>query len=72
MASEYDEPARRASPCGSRSGWSSWPRSAVWLAVGLLFATLRLALAFAGYVVVAFLFYQLGKWVGRSSKSDEP
>jgi hypothetical protein len=44
----------------------------VWIAVGLLFATLRLALAFAGYVIVAFLAYQLGKWVGRSSKSDEP
>jgi len=44
---------------------------AVWLAVGLIFATLRLALAFAGYVIVAFLAYQLGKWVGRSSKNDE-
>ena len=25
-----------------------------------------------GLVIVAFLAYQLGKWVGRSSKSDEP
>jgi hypothetical protein len=44
----------------------------VWLAVGILFATLRVALAFAGYVIVAFLFYQFGKWVGRSSAGDEP
>jgi hypothetical protein len=44
----------------------------VWLAVGLLFATLRLALAFAGYIIVAFLAYQLGKWVGRNSGPDEP
>jgi len=44
----------------------------VWLAVGLLFATLRLALAFAGYVIVAFLFYQIGKWVGHNSGGDEP
>ncbi len=45
---------------------------AVWLAIGLLFATLRLALAFAGYVIVAFLAYQIGKWVGRSSAGEEP
>jgi hypothetical protein len=44
----------------------------VWLAVGVLFATLRVALAFAGYVIVAFLAYQFGKWVGRSSARDEP
>lgn len=45
---------------------------AVWLAVGILFATLRVALAFAGYVIVAFLAYQFGKWVGRNSGRDEP
>jgi hypothetical protein len=45
---------------------------AVWLAVGLLFATLRVALAFAGYIIVAFLAYQLGKWVGRNSAGPEP
>lgn len=44
----------------------------VWLAVGIVFATLRVALAFAGYVIVAFFAYQFGKWVGRSSARDEP
>jgi hypothetical protein len=45
---------------------------AVWLAVGLIFATLRFALAIAGYIIVAFLAYQVGKWVGRSSSGPEP
>jgi hypothetical protein len=44
----------------------------VWLAVGVLFTTLRIAFAFAGYVIVAFLAYQVGKWVGRSSARPEP
>jgi hypothetical protein len=44
----------------------------VWLAVGLIFATLRFAFAIAGYIIVAFLAYQVGKWVGRNSSSPEP
>jgi hypothetical protein len=71
MASEYDNTSPGI-PLWFKVGLVIVAAIAVWLAVGLLFATLRLALAFAGYVVVAFLFYQLGKWVGRSSKSDEP
>jgi hypothetical protein len=45
---------------------------AVWLTVGLLFTTFRFALAIAGYIIVAFLAYQVGKWVGRSSAGEEP
>jgi hypothetical protein len=45
---------------------------AVWLAVGLIFATLRFAFAIAGYIIVAFLAYQVGKWVGRNSSGPEP
>jgi hypothetical protein len=45
---------------------------AVWLTVGLLFTTFRFAFAIAGYIVVAFLAYQVGKWVGRNSAREEP
>jgi hypothetical protein len=45
---------------------------AVWLVLGIVFTTLRLALAFAGYIIVAFLAYQVGKWVGRNSAGPEP
>jgi hypothetical protein len=45
---------------------------AVWLLVGLFFSTLRFAFAIAGYIIVAFLAYQVGKWVGRSSSGPEP
>jgi hypothetical protein len=45
---------------------------AVWLVLGIVFTTLRLALAFAGYIIVAFLAYQVGKWVGRNSAREEP
>lgn len=71
MASEYDDTGARM----------PWPVTiaiilalavAVWLAVGLIFTTLRLALAFAGYIIVAFLAYQVGKWVGRNSSGPEP
>jgi hypothetical protein len=71
MASEYDD-RPPGIPLWFKVGLVIVAAIAVWLAVGLVFATLRLALAFAGYVVVAFLFYQLGKWVGRSSTNDEP
>jgi hypothetical protein len=71
MASEYD--ARPPGiPLWFKVGLVIVAAIGVWLAVGILFATLRFALAFAGYVIVAFLAYQFGKWVGRSSKSDEP
>ena len=71
MASEYDD----------SSGGLPWfvvvaiiilLALAVWLAVGLLFTTLRFAFAIAGYIIVAFLAYQVGKWVGRNSARDEP
>ena len=71
MASEYDD-APPGIPLWFKVGLVVVAAIAVWLAVGILFATLRVALAFAGYVIVAFLAYQLGKWVGRSSKADEP
>jgi hypothetical protein len=71
MASDYD----------STGGGVPWPVTiaivlvlavAAWLAIGLIFTTLRLALAFAGYIIVAFLAYQVGKWVGRNSAGPEP
>ena len=71
MASEYDD-RPPGIPLWFKVGLVIVAAIAVCVAVGLLFATLRLALAFAGYVVVAFLFYQLGKWVGHGSKVDEP
>jgi uncharacterized membrane-anchored protein len=70
VASEYD--GSPGVPWWFKVGLVVVAAIAVWLAVGLLFATLRLALAFAGYVIVAFLAYQLGKWVGRNSARDEP
>jgi hypothetical protein len=71
MASEYDDTSPGI-PLWFKVGLIIVAAIAVWLAVGLLFATLRVALAFAGYLIVAFLAYQVGKWVGRSSQSDEP
>ena len=71
MASEYDD-RPPGIPLWFKVGLVIVVALGVWLAVGVLFTTLRVAFAFAGYVIVAFLAYQLGKWVGRSSKSDEP
>jgi hypothetical protein len=71
MASEY-ESAPPGVPLWFKVGLVIVAAIAVWLAIGLLFATLRLALAFAGYVIVAFLAYQIGKWVGGSSNTPEP
>lgn len=71
MASEYEE-APPGIPLWFKFGLVIVAAIAVWLAVGLLWSTLRLALAFAGYVIVAFLAYQIGKWVGRSSAREEP
>jgi uncharacterized membrane-anchored protein len=68
MASDYGRAP--AIPLWFKIGLVIVAAIAVWLAVGLLWTTLRLALAFAGYVVVGFLAYQIGKWVGRSS--NEP
>ncbi len=42
-----------------------------WIVLRVTFATVRLAFALAGYIIVAFLAYQLGKWVGRHSGPDE-
>jgi hypothetical protein len=42
-----------------------------WILLRVTFATVRLAFALAGYIIVAFLAYQLGKWVGRHSGPDE-
>jgi hypothetical protein len=66
MSSEYEEAPPRI-PLWFKIGLVIVAAIAVWLAVGLLWSTLRLALAFAGYVIVAFLAYQIGKWVGRNS-----
>jgi hypothetical protein len=71
VASEYDD-TPPGIPLWFKVGLVIVAAFAVWVAVGLLFATLRVALAFAGYVIVAFLAYQFGKWVGRSSARDEP
>jgi hypothetical protein len=70
MASEYDDTSPGI-PLWFKVGLVIVVAIGVWIAVGLLFATLRLALAFAGYVIVAFLAYQLGKWVGHNSNRDE-
>jgi predicted lysophospholipase L1 biosynthesis ABC-type transport system permease subunit len=67
MASEY-ESAPPKTPLWFKVGLVIVAAIGVWLAVGLVWTTLRLALAFAGYVIVAFLAYEVGKWVGRSSK----
>jgi hypothetical protein len=71
MASDYDDTAPGI-PLWFKVGLVIVAAIGVWLAVGVLFATLRVALAFAGYVIVAFLAYQFGKWVGRNSARDEP
>lgn len=71
MASEYDDTGS-AIPWPVKIAFVILIAFAVWLAVGLIFTTLRLALAFAGYIIVAFLAYQVGKWVGRSSSGPEP
>jgi hypothetical protein len=44
---------------------------AAWIVFRLTFATVRAAFALAGYILVAFLAYQVGKWVGRHSGSDD-
>ena len=54
MASEYDD-RPPGIPLWFKVGLVIVAAIAVWLAVGLLVSTLRLALAFAGYVIVAFL-----------------
>jgi len=54
MASEYDQ-RPPAIPLWFKVGLVILAAIAVWLAIGLLVSTLRLALAFAGYVIVAFL-----------------
>ena len=71
MASEYDDRPPGV-PLWFKVGLVIVAAIAVWLAVGILFATLRVALAFAGYIIVAFLAYQVGKWVGRNSSGPEP
>ena len=71
MASEYDDTSPGI-PWWFKVGLVIVVAIGVWLAVGILFATLRVALAFAGYVIVAFLAYQIGTWVGRSSAGEDP
>jgi hypothetical protein len=71
MASEYDD-RPPGIPLWFKIGLVIVVALGVWLAVGVLFTTLRVAFAFAGYVIVAFLAYQVGKWVGRSSARPEP
>jgi hypothetical protein len=71
MPSDYDDTSPGI-PLWFKVGLVVVAAIAVWVAAGILFATVRLALAFAGYVVVAFLAYQFGKWVGRNSARDEP
>jgi hypothetical protein len=71
MPSDYDDTSPGI-PLWFKVGLVVVAAIAVWVAAGLLFATVRLALAFAGYVVVAFLAYQFGKWVGRNSARVEP
>jgi hypothetical protein len=71
MASDYDDTSSRT-PWPVKIAFVLLIALAVWLAIGLLFATLRFAFAIAGYIIVAFLAYQVGKWVGRNSSSPEP
>jgi uncharacterized membrane-anchored protein len=44
---------------------------AVWIVLRVTFATVRAAFALAGYLIVAFLAYQFGKFVGRNSGPDD-
>jgi hypothetical protein len=71
VASEYDD-TTPAIPWPVKLAFVILIAFGVWLAIGLIFTTLRLALAFAGYIIVAFLAYQVGKWVGRNSSGPEP
>ena len=38
-----------------------------WLLLGSALSVARAAIALAGYVIVAFVAYMVGKWVGRHS-----
>jgi hypothetical protein len=58
MTSEYDD-TTSAIPWPVKIAFIILLAFAVWLAVGLIFATLRFALAIAGYIIVAFLAYQV-------------
>jgi hypothetical protein len=71
LASEYDD-RPPGIPLWFKVGLVIVVALGVWLAVGVLFTTLRIAFAFAGYIIVAFLAYQVGKWVGRNSAGPEP
>ncbi len=73
MASEYDDGGGRSDiPWTVKLVGIIVLGIVVWLAVGFIFATLRFALAIAGYIIVGFLGYELGKWVGRGSSKAEP
>jgi len=41
-----------------------------WLLFGSALSVLRAVIALAGYVIVAFIAYTVGKWVGRHSTPD--
>jgi hypothetical protein len=71
MASEYDDTSP-AIPWPVKIAFIILLAFAVWLVLGIAVTTLRIALAFAGYIIVAFLAYQVGKWVGRNSSGPEP
>ena len=38
-----------------------------WLLLGSAISVVRAVIAIAGYIVVAFVAYTVGKWVGRHS-----
>ena len=43
-----------------------------WIALSFVFAVVGRAIALIGYVVIAFIAYQVGKAVGRASRDTEP
>lgn len=41
-----------------------------WLLFGSALSVVRALIALAGYIIVAFVAYSVGKWVGRRSVPD--
>ncbi len=62
---------RPATPLGLKVALAIVVVAVAWVVLRLSFATVRLAFAIAGYILVAFVAYQFGKWVGRHSGPDD-
>jgi hypothetical protein len=65
------ETERPSTPLGLKVALVIVVVAVAWVVLRLSFATVRLAFAIAGYILVAFVAYQFGKWVGRHSGPDD-